>query len=220
MSVKEIGNLYDEIMNAEPVAKYKKSAPGRRSETSKANAAKARETKLAQLREKQMFENYVAQKTKQMLDTKKQMNPRDLLESYQSHEISTPRGSQKIPPTKVKKLASMQVNEEDYDEDYSDSESEDEVIYVAQAPRIKQTGKGTNPGGKGANPQSGEIEELKKQLEELKMKPTVPLEVIPKVESVATPIVETNPYKYIRTEPQRKANDEIIDTMRKKLINF
>ena len=160
-----------------------------------------------------MFENYVAQKTKQMLDTKKQMNPRDLLESYQSHDISTPRGSQKLPPTKVKKLASMQVNEEDYDEDYSDSESEDEVIYVSQAPRIKQKGKGENP-------RSGEIEELKKQLEELKMKPTVPLEVIPKVESVATPIVETNPYKYIRTEPQRKANDEIIDTMRKKLINF
>jgi len=234
MSVKDVENLYDEIMNAEPVPKYKKAPPGRRSETSKTNAAKAREAKLAQLREKQMLENYVAQKTREILQTKKSMNPRDLLESYQReipqsvlkhHGLAggpLPEGIKHGLPQAAHKKNKMRY--EDYDES-EDSESDDEVIYVAPASRKPKEKKVNND----------EIETLRKELQELKNRKNEeshiqPPAAEPKSESIPKTDPEglkpgstggfPNPYKYIRTDSHIKSNDDIVDTMRRRLINF
>ena len=208
MSVKDFEDLYAEMMNSEPVPKYKKSAPGKRSETSKENAAKAREAKLAKLREKQMFENFVAKKTREVLEKKNSLDPRELIDDFQK-KASIEDFPKKTPKKHFPKIPI------EYEDDESTESSDEEVIYVAPAPR------------KSKPKNNDELENIKRELEDLKKLKKLQhqeMENAPKgsktpgIEPMDSPKVETIP----KAEPiiQKKPNDELIDSMRRRLINF
>lgn len=210
MSVKDFEDLYAEMMNSEPVPKYKKSSPGKRSETSKANAAKAREAKLAKLREKQMFENFVAQKTKEVLEKKNSLDPRELIDNFQKKA-----SIDDFPKKNPKKYAPKIPME--YEDDDSSESSDEEVIYVAPAPRKTKTQSVKN---------NDEFENIKKELEELKKTKKLQ-ETDPKIELPP----KSNPQqelKFLESSqgslpipiPQKKHNDEFAEVLRKKILYY
>jgi len=126
----------------------RKTNPGRRSQTSKANAEKARQTRLKNYQEKKMIEEYIRQQAENVMNTKKKMqNPEEIL-----REINT----RKPPPEEF----------EEEPENSEDSEdSEEEIIYVAPTPRKERRKDSPKPE---EDLTKKELEALKKELAEMK----------------------------------------------------
>lgn len=121
----------NEIMNTESTPK-RKTIPGKRAETSKKNAEIARQMRLEHLKKKKMLENYISKKAEEVM-------------------LSKRNGNLAVKEKPVKQRVIREESE-------TDSDSSEEVIYVAPAPKraIKK------------NDNDDEILKLKKELEELK----------------------------------------------------
>lgn len=148
----------------------RKTNPGRRSQTSKANAEKARQKRLTQLQEQRMFEDYVKHKAQEMMKVKQSVEDPDALYQEYINEKTQPKNKSKNTKPKYPPI------EEDEEETESETEtSEDEVIYVAPAPRNKKNNKERTTSVSNVDTtNTRELEELKKELEELKkLKDTV-----------------------------------------------
>jgi len=172
--------------------KRRTTNPGRRSQTSKANAEKARQKRLNQLREQRMFEDYVKQKAQEMMKVKQSVEDPDALYQEYINEKTQPKTKAKNTKPKYPPI------EEDEEESESETEtSEDEVIYVAPEPRKSKTRKEPQPEGalgtRKEDTSQKEIEELKRELEELKK---------------------------TKESPKNKESDEIINMMQRKILNF
>jgi len=177
----------------------RKTNPGRRSQTSKANAEKARQKRLSQLQEQRMFEDYVKHKAQEMMKVKNSVeDPEALYQEYineRAQPKSKPNPKPKYPP----------IEEDDEDSESESETSEEEVIYVAPAPRnkVKKTQinnskeKEQKPISNEGNLYTKELEELKKQFEELKK-------------------VKETPQK---EEKSNKKND-YLDNLRFKILDF
>jgi len=177
----------------------RKTNPGRRSQTSKANAEKAREKRLNQLREQRMFEEYVKQKAQEMMKVKQSVEDPDALYQEYINEKAQPKTKAKNTKPKYPPI------EEDEEETESETEtSEDEVIYVAPAPRNKKNNKErTASASNVGTPNARELEELKKELEELKKLKEKPC--------------ETN--TQVKDEKPNKKND-YLESLRFKILDF
>ena len=146
-------NEVNELSAIGEIKKTIKKTPGVKSETSRINAEKARKKRMEELQKKKLIEEFIRKKTEDVLKKNKSVPVNDMV------------NNKKINDKNYYDKAEL----DKYD-DSDDSDSSNDVIYVA--PVRTKNKKKVN--------QNEEIETLKKELEELRrVQPAVKNNVLP-----------------------------------------